>query len=67
VSFAAITLYVASQRMFIVVSLYFIMTQSGNFWIHSCMLIIMTTCKLFTEMDHKMVYMVASAYRFEDQ
>jgi hypothetical protein len=34
VSFAAITLCVASQRMFIVVSKYFFMIQSGNFWIH---------------------------------
>jgi hypothetical protein len=34
VSFAAITLRVASQRMFIVVSVNFFMTQSGNFWIH---------------------------------
>jgi len=33
VSFAAITLCVASQRVFIVV-VYFVMTQSGNFWIH---------------------------------
>jgi hypothetical protein len=32
VSFASITLCVASQRVFVVV--YFIMTQSGNFWIH---------------------------------
>jgi hypothetical protein len=32
VSLAAITLCVASQRVFIVV--YFVMTQSGNFWIH---------------------------------
>jgi hypothetical protein len=31
VSFAAITLCVASQRVFIVVSVYFVMTQSGNF------------------------------------
>jgi hypothetical protein len=31
-SFAAITLCVASQRVFTVV--YFVMTQSGNFWIH---------------------------------
>jgi len=31
VSFAAITLSVASQRAFIV---YFVMTQSENFWIH---------------------------------
>jgi hypothetical protein len=33
VSFAAITLCVASQRVFTVV-VYFVMTQSGNFWIH---------------------------------
>jgi hypothetical protein len=33
VSFAAITLCVASQRVLIVVSVYFVMTQSGNFWI----------------------------------
>jgi hypothetical protein len=31
VSFAAITLCVASQRVFIVVSVYFVMTQSGIF------------------------------------
>jgi len=31
VSFAAVTLCVASQRVFIVVSVYFVMTQSGNF------------------------------------
>jgi hypothetical protein len=34
VSFAAITLCVASQRVFIVVAVYFVMTQSGDFWIH---------------------------------
>jgi hypothetical protein len=34
VSFVTITLSVASERVFIVVSVYFIMTQSGNFWIH---------------------------------
>jgi hypothetical protein len=34
VSFAAITLCVASQRVFIVVSIYFVKIQSGNFWIH---------------------------------
>jgi hypothetical protein len=33
VSFAAITLCVASQRVFIVV-VYFVMTQFGNFWIY---------------------------------
>jgi hypothetical protein len=31
VNFAVITLYVASRRMFIVVS---VMIQSGNFWLH---------------------------------
>jgi hypothetical protein len=34
VSFAAITLCVASQQVFIVVDVYFVMNQSGNFWIH---------------------------------
>jgi hypothetical protein len=33
VSFAAITLCAASQRVFIVVNVYFSMAQSGNFWI----------------------------------
>jgi hypothetical protein len=33
VSFVAITLYVASQRVFIDV-IYFVVNQSGNFWIH---------------------------------
>jgi hypothetical protein len=33
VSFAAITLRVASQRVFIV-AVYFVMTQSVNFWIY---------------------------------
>jgi hypothetical protein len=33
VSFAAINLCVSSQRVFMVV-VYFVMTQSGNFWIH---------------------------------
>jgi hypothetical protein len=27
---------IASQRVFIVVSVYFVMTQSGNFWIYIC-------------------------------
>jgi hypothetical protein len=36
VSFTDITLCVASQRVLIVVVVvYFVMTQSGNFWIHS--------------------------------
>jgi hypothetical protein len=34
VSFAAITLCVASQRVIPKVSLYFVMTQSGNLWIY---------------------------------
>jgi hypothetical protein len=34
VSFAPTTLCVASQRVFIVVSVYFVTNQSGNFWIH---------------------------------
>jgi len=34
VSFNAITLCVASHLGFTVVSVYFVMTQSGNFWIH---------------------------------
>jgi len=34
VSFANITFCVASQRVFILVSVYFVMTQSGNFWIN---------------------------------
>jgi len=34
VSFATITLCFTFQRVFIVVSVYFVMIQSGNFWIH---------------------------------
>jgi hypothetical protein len=34
VSFAAVNFCVASERVFIVVSVYFFMTQSGNVWIH---------------------------------
>jgi hypothetical protein len=30
------TLCIASQRVIPKVSVYFVMTQSGNFWIHSC-------------------------------
>jgi len=33
VSFVAITLCIASQRLFIVIVVYFVMTQSENFWI----------------------------------
>jgi hypothetical protein len=35
VSFGAVTLYVTSQRVFIVVVVYFVIDQSGNFWIYS--------------------------------
>jgi hypothetical protein len=39
-SFASVTLYVASERVFIVVVVvvvvYSFSTQSGNFWIHPC-------------------------------
>jgi len=34
VSFAAKTLCVALQRVFVVVVVYFVTTQSGNFWTH---------------------------------
>jgi hypothetical protein len=34
VSFAAITLCVASQRVFILASVHFVTIQPGNFWIH---------------------------------
>jgi hypothetical protein len=34
VIFAAITIFVASQRVILKVSAYFFMTQSGNLWIH---------------------------------
>jgi len=39
VSFATITICVASERVFIVVCLYFVMTQPGNIWIHHRMVI----------------------------
>jgi hypothetical protein len=34
VSFVAVTLCIASQCVFVVVSVHFVMTQSGNFWIY---------------------------------
>jgi hypothetical protein len=34
VSFAAMTLCVTSQQVFVIVVIYFVMTQSGNFWIY---------------------------------
>jgi hypothetical protein len=38
VSFAAIILSVASQRMFIDDDVYFLMTQFENFWLHHCVI-----------------------------
>jgi hypothetical protein len=35
VSFVVITLCIASQRVFVFVGIYSVMTQSGNFWLHS--------------------------------
>jgi hypothetical protein len=35
VTFAAITVFVASQRVFIVFVVISLSTQSGNFWIYS--------------------------------
>jgi len=46
VSFAAITLCVASQRVFIFVRVYFVMTQSGNFWIHRRISPVIATCAM---------------------
>jgi hypothetical protein len=56
VSFAAITLCIASQRVFIVVVVvvvvYFVTTQSGNFWIHPhmllCMAVLGNRCRIRT-------------------
>jgi len=47
VSFAAIILCFASKRVFIVVSVYFVMTQSGNFWINPRMYVCMYYDGLF--------------------
>jgi len=33
-SSANVKICIASQRVFIVVSIYFVMTQSENFWLH---------------------------------
>jgi hypothetical protein len=45
VSFATITLCIAFQRVFIVImSVYFVMSRSGNFWIHPCMCVYTMTC-----------------------
>jgi hypothetical protein len=52
-SFAAITIFVASEQVFVVV--YFIMTQSGNFWIHTRIivffLIFCSFCPLYGNWD----------------
>jgi hypothetical protein len=47
VSFAAITFCVDSLRVFTVVSVYLVMTQSENFWIHSRMAIIVLELSLY--------------------
>jgi hypothetical protein len=52
VSFATIVLCVASQ-VFIVVSVYFIMTQSGNFWIHPCTLQVRILWILYSAHNYK--------------
>jgi hypothetical protein len=36
VSFATISLCIPSQRVFVVISVYFVMTQFERFWIHPC-------------------------------
>jgi hypothetical protein len=49
VSFPVITLSVASERVFIVVSVYFVMTQSGNFWLHLRIVITLVTCHMLVD------------------
>jgi hypothetical protein len=44
VSFATITLCVASQQVFVVI--YFIMTRSENFWIYPCILVVNITDRI---------------------
>jgi hypothetical protein len=58
VRFAAITQCVASQRVFIFVSLYFVITQSGNFWIHPRILIAISLVKVTTQVQHNTRKMV---------
>jgi hypothetical protein len=58
VSFATITLFITSQRVFIVVSVYFIMTQSGNFWIPHRVLMVRLTTK-FQPTDSEKIYYTA--------
>jgi hypothetical protein len=48
VSFATVTLCVASQRVSIFVSIYFFMTQSGNLWIHPRKSIPVISCSIDT-------------------
>jgi hypothetical protein len=45
VSFAAITIFVASQLVFVVVAVHFITTQTGNFWIHPRILVVTATLR----------------------
>jgi len=54
VSFAAITICVASQRVFIVGSVYFVTTQYGNFWIHPRNVAV-TTTPFYNVITHVMV------------
>jgi hypothetical protein len=75
-SFAVITLCVACQRVFIVVVfvVYFIVTQSGNFWIHprirtsvavSKKLLTSITWQVNFEPSHKyLIFVLASVSHF---
>jgi hypothetical protein len=53
VSFAAITSCVDSQRVLIIVSVYFVMTQSGDFWIHPRMFVTICNDVLSTSKREK--------------
>jgi hypothetical protein len=54
VSFAAVTLCVASQWVFIVV-VYFVMTQSGNFWILPRILPLAVTVRLYNLIGYEIL------------
>jgi hypothetical protein len=53
VSFAVITLYVASQRVFVVVVVVSLSSQSGNFWIHPRILqfLLLLSCQMFMSQE----------------
>jgi hypothetical protein len=51
VSFAAITICVASERVFVVV--YFGMTKSGNFWIYPHMLFLVAISHFIKQVEGK--------------